>query len=92
VTKIDKKISGQLPGFAAGATHAANQIHCVTNFRDLVSTPFPGEMNAICWTRKLTGDFSEIANKAALNGNMVALDPDALLELRSPSLSQQVLT
>src|SRR4051812_18252844 len=65
---------------------ATNQIHRVTNFQDLVSTPFHGEMNAICWTRKLTGDFSEIVNKLELSGNVEALDQDALFELQ---LSEQ---
>lgn len=65
---------------------AADQIHCVANFQDLVSTPFKGETNAICWTRKLTGDFSEIADKIELNENIAALDQDALIELQ---LSEQ---
>ena len=63
-----------------------NQINCVTNFQDLVSTPFHGEINAICWTRKLIGDFSEIANKVELNGNMATLDQDELFALE---LSEQ---
>jgi hypothetical protein len=63
-------------------SHTANQIHCVTNFQDLVSTPFHGEINAICWTRKLSGDFSEIANKIELNENIAVLDEDELLELQ----------
>jgi hypothetical protein len=67
-------------------SHAANQIHCVTNFQDLVSTPFHGKINAICWTRKLPGDFSEIAKKVELNGNIAALDQDELFELQ---LSEQ---
>ncbi|MES2397030.1 MAG: hypothetical protein V4549_13550 [Bacteroidota bacterium] len=67
-------------------SHTANQIHCVTNFQDLVSTPFHGEINAICWTRKLIGDFSEIANKIELNGNIATLDQDELFELE---LSEQ---
>jgi len=67
-------------------SQAANQIYCVTNFQDLVSTPFHGEMNAICWRRELTGDFSEIADKAELHGNITVLDRDALLELQ---LSEQ---
>ena len=53
-------------------SHAENQIQCVTNFQDLVSTPFNGMINAICWTRKLTGDFSEIVKKAALSGNSLS--------------------
>ena len=67
-------------------SHAANQIRCVTNFQDLVSTPFREENNAICWTRKLTGDFSEIVKKVALHENIAVLDPE---ELRELSLSEQ---
>ncbi|MDB5119792.1 MAG: hypothetical protein JWN56_1010 [Sphingobacteriales bacterium] len=62
------------------------QIHCVTNFQDLVSTPFQGEINAICWSRNLTGDFSEIVEKIALNENMTAIEREELLELQ---LSEQ---
>jgi len=67
-------------------SHAPNQIYCVTNFQDLVSTPFHGEINAICWTRKLVGNFSEIANKVELNGNIAALDQEELFKLQ---LSEQ---
>lgn len=59
-------------------SHAANQIQCVTNFQDLVATPFHGEMNAIGWTRKLTGDFSEIVNKIEPNENIAVLDENEL--------------
>ncbi|MEO6230232.1 MAG: hypothetical protein ABJB11_22375 [Ferruginibacter sp.] len=68
--------------------NAEDQIHCVTNFQDLVSTPFHGAMNAICWTRKLTGDFSEIVNKVALDENIAVLNEEALCELK---LSEQGL-
>jgi hypothetical protein len=67
-------------------SYTTNQIHCVTNFEDLVSTPFLGEINAICWTRKLIGDFAEIANKIELNGNIAVLDEDELFKLQ---LSEQ---
>jgi hypothetical protein len=63
-------------------SHAENQIHCVTNFQDLVSTPFHGTMNAICWTRKLSGDFLEIVKKVALNENIAVLDEEELRELQ----------
>ncbi len=61
---------------------AENQIQCVTNFQDLVSTPFNGEMNAICWTRELIGDFSEIVKKLELNGNIRAIEQKELRELQ----------
>lgn len=63
-------------------SHAENQIHCVTNFQDLISTPFHGEINAMCWTRKLIGDFSEIVDKVELIGNMAVIDQDQLRELQ----------
>ncbi len=58
-----------------------NQIRHVTNFQDLVSTPFHGEMNAICWTRQLIGDFSEIVKNVALKENIRVLEPEELREL-----------
>jgi hypothetical protein len=61
--------------------HAENQIHYVTNFEELVSTPFNGLINAICWTRKLTGDFSEIVKKIVLSGNITTIEQEALCEL-----------
>jgi hypothetical protein len=70
----------------ADLSHAEQHIHYVTNFQDLVSTPFHGEMNAICWTRELTGDFSEIVKKVALSGNITEVDQEELCELQ---LSEQ---
>ena len=67
-------------------SQAENQIRCVTNFHDLVSTPFHGEINALCWNRKLQGDFAEIVNKVALNEDIVELDEEELCELK---LSEQ---
>jgi hypothetical protein len=63
------------------SSQTSNQIHYVTNFQDLVSTPFHSGINAICWSRKLIGDFSEIANKIELEGNIVALNHGELLKL-----------
>lgn len=63
-----------------------NQILCVTNFQDLISTPFNGEINAVCWTRNLIGDFSEIVKKVELNGNITAIEEEELHELQ---LSEQ---
>jgi hypothetical protein len=63
-----------------------NQIHNVLNFKDLVSTPFHGKINAMCWTRNLIGDFSEIVKKIALNENMAELNMEELRELQ---LSEQ---
>jgi hypothetical protein len=67
-------------------SHAENQIQCVTNFQDFVSTPFKGEINAICWTRKLIGDFAEIVKKIELSGNITTIEQEELHELQ---LSEQ---
>lgn len=65
---------------------AEHQIHCVTNFTDLVATAFNGAINAICWSRKLAGDFEEIVNKITLNENMATIEPEELCALQ---LSEQ---
>lgn len=63
-----------------------DQVHYVKSFQDLVSTPFHEEKNAMCWTRQLTGDFSEIVHKVETNGNITVLDQEHLLQLQ---LSEQ---
>ena len=67
-------------------TDKGDQIRCVSNFEALVSTPFVGAMNAVCWSRTLSGDFEEIVNKSALNENITVLDEEDLLAL---SLSEE---
>nr|WP_295867834.1 hypothetical protein [uncultured Chitinophaga sp.] len=71
-----------MPDLSGGEQH----IRCVTNFQDLVATPFRGDVNAICWERELTGDFSEIMRKVALSGNITEIEPE---ELRALQLSEQ---
>jgi hypothetical protein len=66
--------------------YTQHPFHCVTNFQDLVSSPFHGTMNAVCWSRTLTGDFAEIVNKVAINENITVLEEEALRELQ---LSEQ---
>ena len=47
-----------------------NQIQNVKNFEQLISIPFHGEINAMCWARNLTGDFSEIVKKIEIAENI----------------------
>ncbi|MES2567901.1 MAG: DUF1826 domain-containing protein [Bacteroidota bacterium] len=63
-----------------------DHIQIVTNFQELVSTPFHGNINAMCWSRKLEGDFSEIVKKVELPENIVELSQE---ELRDMQLSDQ---
>ncbi len=74
--------------------YTENQIQYVSNFQDLVSTPFQGEVNAICWSRQLTGNFAEIVNKVKLNQNIAVLEPQQLLGLQlseQGSLAREIL-
>lgn len=61
---------------------AKNQIHYVSSFRELVDTPFSGPMNAVCWSRELKGNFSEIVEKITPDGNITAVEQDALCALQ----------
>jgi len=63
-----------------------NQIQYVTNFQELVSLSFHEDINAICWNRKLVGDFAEIVKKFELTENIMEINEEQLLELE---LSEQ---
>lgn len=63
-------------------SQAGRQIQYVSHFKDLVSMPFHGETNAICWSRQLVGDFSEIVKKVELTDNITVIDEEQLQELQ----------
>lgn len=63
-------------------------IQNVTNFEELVGLPFEHEVNAICWSRQLIGDFSEIVKKVKLTENITEIDEEDLLELELSSQGQ----
>lgn len=65
------------------------QVEIVSNFQDFISTPYHDEINAICWSRNLTGDFSEIANKLQLDGNITVIDQQDLVQLELSEQGQQ---
>ena len=52
-------------------TPTINQIACVKTLEDLLSASFYGDINAICLTRDLKGDFSELVEKLTIYGNIV---------------------
>lgn len=59
-------------------TANTSQILYVSGFQQLVTTPDHNTINAICWSRNLSGDFFEIIEKAASAGNITVLDPEDL--------------
>ncbi len=66
---------------------ADNQhVSVVSSFPDLVNTAFQGDINAICWSRHLLGDFNEIVNKLELDENITEVSVEDLLALE---LSEQ---
>jgi hypothetical protein len=68
-----------------------NQIYSVTNFQDFISTPFQGDINAMCWSRNLVGDFSEIIKKAETQEIITVLDAEDLLKLELSEQGQLAL-
>ncbi len=61
---------------------AGQPIQYVTNFQDLIAAPFHGFTNAMGWSRKLTGDFSEIVEQVTLSGNITEIGQEELRELQ----------
>lgn len=57
------------------------RIRQVGSFDELISTPFGYGVNALCWTRTLTGDFSEVVRHLALDDDLTTLDEEILLAL-----------
>lgn len=57
------------------------QIGYVESFEDLLSTSFSGDVNALCWERKRTGNFEEIINKATIDGDITEVSVEDLNKL-----------
>lgn len=59
-----------------------SQIGTVATFSELVHTDFTGSTNALCWHRKLEGDFNEIVNQLQLQENITEIHPEDLVALQ----------
>ena len=57
------------------------QIKIVSNFSELVKTPFQNKNNALCWKREIQGDFKEIVSKLSLYEDITEVTAEDLLEL-----------
>jgi hypothetical protein len=60
---------------------ASRNVRLVASFDELLSTPFTAEVNALCWTRTLDGDFDAIAAAAGPLDEITTLDEEDLLSL-----------
>lgn len=56
-------------------------IQTVNSFQELMDTPFEGSTNAMCWNRKLEGDFGEIVRKLEAAENITVIHLKELQEL-----------
>ncbi len=61
------------PGYA--------RVKVVGSFAELVSTPFGAGVNALCWPRALTGDFTAVVAQLAAREDITTLDDATLRAL-----------
>jgi len=59
-----------------------NQVELVSTFSGLANAKFKGYVNAICWHRKLEGNFEEIVSKLKLKENITEVSSEELLSLQ----------
>ena len=57
------------------------RIQRVKSFQELVSTPFAGGVNALCWERTLAGNFSEVVEHLGVGEGITTLDEAQLRAL-----------
>jgi len=57
------------------------RVKIVHSFQELVTTPFSGLVNALCWPRVLSGDFEEVVRKVSATEDIATLDEDLLRSL-----------
>lgn len=59
-----------------------DRIGIVDSFEALVTTPFGPRVNALCWPRRLAGDYGAVATLFQDESDILSLDADSLLDLR----------
>ncbi len=59
-----------------------SNITTVSTFSELVNIHLQGDVNAICWERKLVGDFHEIVSQLQLKENITEVSVEDLLVLQ----------
>lgn len=57
------------------------RIKKVRSFEELLSTPFDGNVNALCWKRTLPGDFGEVVANLGAGSGITTIEEDRLKEL-----------
>ena len=67
------------------------QIKIVSSFQELISTPFVDKVNALCWPRRLAGDFDEVVAQFGAGEGITILDEDCLKRLSLSPAGQQAV-
>jgi len=57
------------------------RIRVVGSFHELLTTPFAGGVNALCWPRVLAGDFAEVVKLLGPGDGIIPLDEEMLQSL-----------
>lgn len=57
------------------------RVRLVGSFQELLTTPFSGDVNALCWPRVLEGNFGEVAELLETGEGIVPLEEDQLRNL-----------
>jgi len=57
------------------------RVRIVGSFQELVTTPFRGGVNALCWPRRLAGDFAEVVRPLAVTDDITPVDESMLRAL-----------
>jgi len=58
-----------------------SQVQLVSSFEELISIPFCGEINALCWPRQIQGNYAEVLNLLPDHLGIGHVDLDALDKL-----------
>lgn len=67
------------------------RIRRVQSFHELVTTPFAGGVNALCWERTLSGDFGEIVAQLGAGEGIATLDEARLRALPVSAAGQAAI-
>lgn len=70
-------------------TEIPARIRLVRTFDELRTTPLAGGINALCWPRRLPGDFAAVAARFAGQPGVTAIDEEALASLRSSAADDE---
>ncbi len=68
------------------ARPTSNRIRIVDSFEELITTRFAGDINALCWPRRLPGDFQAIADQLPAEAGITTIgDADLQALTLSPA-------